>query len=315
MNRKNRTAGLITRTLVLAAIVLILSTGLVGAFPNPLGVPFKSQIPPGTSATKNCGQTSSLMVYSFYDGTTPTEQGIKNIDDWLFQKYGSSQAINGYDGSYTSTTILETLARNRGSEKYGGFLLSYKDVGWTLARIKQEINAGHPVIVAVTAGKLPNRGYGYTGGHFVVVKGYSSTHIITNDPGTKYGESKYYLNSDFTAAMGSGAVVMVIPNPVTVLSPKSGDVWSRYRSQTVKWKYSGDAGTSVKIYLVKGSSVYPVSPLATISIGSNGIGSYTFIPGNVPTGYGYKVRVTTSKGFGQSNMYYTDVNEGYFYIQ
>ena len=175
---------------------------------NPIQVLFKAQCPPGTwAATKNCGQTSSLMVFCYYAGTTPTEQGIKNIDNWLYQKYGSSQAVNGYNGAYTTTTILETLAK-----QYGGYPNSYKATGWTINRIKQEINAGHPVIVAVTAKYLPNRGYSWAGGHFVVVKGYTATHLIVNDPGTSSGNSKAYLNSDFQTAMGSGSVVVVIPN-------------------------------------------------------------------------------------------------------
>lgn len=300
IKRKNRSAGLITRALALTVIALILSTGLAGAFPNPLGVPFKSQIPPGTSASKNCGQTSSLMVYSFYDGTTPTEQGIKNIDDWLFQTYGSSQAINGYDGSYTSTTILETLARNRGSEKYGGFPLSYKDNSWTVARVKQEIDAGHPVIVAVTAGKLPNRGYNYTGGHFVVAKGYSSTHIIANDPGTRYGESKYYLNSDFTAAMG-GSVVVVMPNPITVTYPNGGESWRIGSTQTIRWSYTGSPGSTAKIELVKSTGV--ATTIANWApIGSGGKGSYSFWL--TQSAGSYKVRITTSSGSDTSKNYF-----------
>ena len=46
-------------------------------------------------------------------------------------------------------------------------------------RLIQEINAGHPVIVNVK-GKLGD--WHYSKGHFLVVKGYSDTHIICNDP-------------------------------------------------------------------------------------------------------------------------------------
>ncbi|MDF1498263.1 MAG: C39 family peptidase [Patescibacteria group bacterium] len=209
MTEKNRSTGLILRTMAFVVMGLILLTGLAGAYSNPLDVPFKSQVPPGTwSETKNCGQTSSLMIYSFYDGTIPTDQGIKDIDDWLFQEYGSSQAINDYNGSNTDIAILETLAI-----EYGGFPNSYKASGWTVARVKQEIDAGHPVIVAVTGAPL---GQSY-GGHFLVAKGYTATGIITNDPGRTNGVITYD-NTQFSNAMNSqgGAVVVVIKKSIPI---------------------------------------------------------------------------------------------------
>jgi len=154
-----------------------------------LNVPFKAQVPPGIwSKTKNCGQASTLMVLCYYKGTTPTEQGIKDIDDWLYKKYGDP--IDNYNGYYTTTTKLEALAR-----EYAGFPSSYKASGWGLNRLKQEINDGHPVVVAVTASYLSNRDYSYSGGHFVVAKGYTDTHIVCNDPGTSKGSDKYYVNT------------------------------------------------------------------------------------------------------------------------
>jgi len=194
----------------------------LAAYGRELGVPFKTQYPPGTSwdDTKNCGQTSSLMVFCYYWNTTPTVEGIKNIDDWLHETYGDP--INNYNGWYTTTTKLARLAR-----EYAGFSDSYKASGWNLDRLKQEIDAGHPVIVAITAGKIPYRqptdpevnhyrNYEYTGGHFVVVKGYAEYRgiscIICNDPGTVLGEGKCYYASDFKAAMDDqgGAVVVVV---------------------------------------------------------------------------------------------------------
>ncbi|MCX5991088.1 MAG: C39 family peptidase [Chloroflexi bacterium] len=176
-------------------------------------MPFKAQVPPGSWAeTNNCGQTSSLMVFSYWNGTVPTEQGIKDIDDWLYTKYGDP--VNGYNGSISTTTKLESLAR-----EYGGFS-TYKASGWDLNRLKRELDAGHPVIVAVIAGRLSNRSYTYSGGHFVVVKGYSSTHVICNDPGTSGGHDKYYANTEFSLAMSDqgGSVVVIAPPPTADFS-------------------------------------------------------------------------------------------------
>ncbi len=104
---------------------------------------------------------------------------------------------------------------------------------------------------------------------------------------------------------------------IIVTSPNGAEVWSRFSPQTVKWKYYGNPGSSVVIELVKGSSVYRVSPFTTISMGNNGVGSYSFVPGNVPTGYGYKVRVTSTKIYQKSSLFYMDkdMSDNYFYIQ
>lgn len=102
---------------------------------------------------------------------------------------------------------------------------------------------------------------------------------------------------------------------IELTSPNGGEVWKRNTYQTVQWKYYGDPGTSVKIELLKGSSVvYQAPTVGTIPIGSSGKGSYSFYV-TQSAGYDYKVRITSSKGFGQSSMYYTDVSNSYFTVQ
>lgn len=303
MTRKNlaRVTGITFVTLMM----LFLFSVTVLAASNPLNVPFKAQVLPGNWAeTKNCGQTSALMVFCYYDGTTPTEQGIKDIDDWLYARYGSAQAINGYSGSYSSTTTLETLAKERGG-KYGGFPLSYKASGWTVSRVKQEIDAGHPVIVAVDGSYLGQK----YGKHFLVVKGYTSTGIMTNDPGRTEGQLTY-TNSQFASAMNAqgGAVVVVIPNPVPTIkinSPTHGTYWSQWTTHKIQWSYTGNPTGSVNIDLLKGTCVYRIKSNAPI--GSGGIGSYSWLISQ-PKGQ-CRIRVTiNSCGIG-----YTGTSS-YFYI-
>lgn len=101
---------------------------------------------------------------------------------------------------------------------------------------------------------------------------------------------------------------------IELTSPNGGEVWKRNTYQTIQWKYYGDPGTSVKIELLKGSTMYPIPQFGTVSIGSNGKGSYRFLV-TQPAGYGYKIRITSSKGFGQSNMFYTDTSNSYFTVQ
>lgn len=175
--------------------------------PLIISVPFLPQVPPGIWArSNNCGQTSVLMVISYLNKAQPTPQGIIGIDDWLFQKY--SDPVNNYNGSVTNTTKLEAVAK-----EYAGFINSFKVNGWSLDNIKSQIDLGNPVIAAVTARYLSNRGYGHMGGHFVVVTGYNDTNIICNDPGTRSGQNKYYSNTDFRRAFLSqgGSAVVLLP--------------------------------------------------------------------------------------------------------
>ena len=169
-----------------------------------LDVPFETQLFSDTWAqTNNCGQASAAMVFSYLRGTVPTEDDIKKIDDWLFVTYGDP--VNNYNGSPTSPTELEALAR-----VYGGFTDSYSVGGWDLTRLKQEIDAGDPVIVKVVASYLSNRGYAYSGDHAVVVCGYNDTDMICNDPNTAQGQGILYANSEFSEAMSAGGGYVVV---------------------------------------------------------------------------------------------------------
>ena len=216
-----------------------------------LEVPFITQVPPGSwGTTKNCGQTSSLMVFCYWNSTTPTTDDIKAIDDWLYQNYGDP--IDNYNGYFTDHTKLKLEALAQG---YGSFIYSYETDKWDLARVKQEIDGGRPVIVAI-AGELTGNYIGdddawhttdrdySTNGHWLVVKGYSDTDVICNDPGTSHGHNIYYDNDEFSNAMWGwsdtsgwdGAVCVVVPSPVADAgldqSVSSGDVVSFHGSDS-----------------------------------------------------------------------------------
>ena len=55
-----------------------------------LPVDFLPQVPPGTwSQTRNCGETAAAMIFAYYNNQTPTEQDIRDIDDWFASHYSS----------------------------------------------------------------------------------------------------------------------------------------------------------------------------------------------------------------------------------
>ncbi len=204
-----------------------------------LPVPFIAQVPPGNwSRTKNCGQTSVLMVMSFHQGKSPSVAGIQNIDDWLYKKY--RDPVDQYNGSYTTTAKLAAIAK-----EFGGFIDSYKTNGWKLKTLREKIDQGQPVIVAIIAKHLSNRGYDWGGGHFVVVKGYTNSHFIVHDPGTTKGANKYYSNSEFQKAFAAqnGAVVVVVPstdNKPILTNPPNKSEGVNPDSIDFTWQYNNN---------------------------------------------------------------------------
>jgi hypothetical protein len=168
-----------------------------------LAVPFLQQAdPPGDwNNTKNCGQTSSLMIYSFYNHTTPTAGNITSINTWLAQKTGDNR-YNDANGYYTNVSLLKTMA-----VEYGSFAQSYSASGWSTNDLKREIQAGHPVIVEVWTNMDPT---GDNVPHFMVLRGLrldgsgNITNVIVNDPGRSkssgQGENKIYTISTFITA-------------------------------------------------------------------------------------------------------------------
>lgn len=143
------------------------NNGVIGN--RALPVEFITQVPPGNNNdTHNCGQTCALMTFCYWNKTTPTVQGIKDIDDWLYTRFNLPK--NDYNGSDATKDQLAILAR-----EYASFTASYAESGWDLNGIRREIKQGRPVIVAIIAGFLTNKTYNWNGGHFVLAVGYTDT--------------------------------------------------------------------------------------------------------------------------------------------
>ncbi len=83
---------------------------------------------------------------------------------------------------------------------------------------------------------------------------------------------------------------------ITVTSPNGGETWKRGTTQTVTWNYAGSAGSTVKLVLLKGSTVIGTIK-DSVSIGSGGKGSYSWpiaLSGTGGTGTGYKVSIQST---------------------
>ena len=89
--------------------------------------------------------------------------------------------------------------------------------------------------------------------------------------------------------------VNILPlNTLTVSSPNGGETIAGGTTHTIAWAYSGDPGRRVRIELLENNTVNSVIAAAT-SIGSDGVGSFTWIvPRTLPAGTAYTIRVAST---------------------
>jgi len=98
-------------------------------------------------------------------------------------------------------------------------------------------------------------------------------------------------------------------NNLSISSPNGAETWQAGTSQTIRWAYSGNAGMSVKIELLRGGMVNRVITLSA-PIGENGNGSFLWwVPSSLATGSDYATRVTSVQ-----NSSITDKSDNYFTI-
>jgi hypothetical protein len=88
---------------------------------------------------------------------------------------------------------------------------------------------------------------------------------------------------------------------ITVTSPAGGEVWTAGSTQTIRWLYTGNPGSLVRIELYQGGSSKGLIA-ASVPIGADGTGSYTWAirsslavgGGYVTPGSGYRIKVTST---------------------
>jgi len=89
--------------------------------------------------------------------------------------------------------------------------------------------------------------------------------------------------------------ITVFPPPtITVVSPNGGEDWPQGTYQSIRWEYTGYPGSTVRIELLNGSTVYGVVTSGT-PVGKEGTGSLIVpVPPDMPLGTEYRVRVTST---------------------
>jgi len=117
-------------------------------------------------------------------------------------------------------------------------------------------------------------------------------------------------NSVYTdTSDASFRIVANTSSSVTVVSPNGGENFVQGSNQTIRWTYTGNPGSLVKIEALRNGTVLAVIAPGT-SIGSGGSGFYNLtFPYNTPLGSGYQIRVSST-----SNPGWTDTSNAPFTI-
>ena len=165
-----------------------------------LAVPFTSQAPHGNWALpyqEACEEASAYMVWLYFEGFSSgqvnadvADAGILEFIDYENQVHGDSLDI----------TALETAELIEGL--YG--LRAWVVEDPTVEQIKEQIALGYPIIVPAAGRELGNPNFSGIGPlyHMLVLRGYTKSQWITNDPGTRNGQGYVYDIDVIMSAMG-----------------------------------------------------------------------------------------------------------------
>ncbi len=172
-----------------------------------LDVPFICQAPLQTEENwklheESCEEAALLQVY-LYETNQSMGREEANIEilkmiDWQEVAFGghydlkAEKMIELIKGYYKLTDENITVIENA-----------------TLQDIRDSLKQGHPIIAPVTSGLLDNPNYPYPGYHMLAIKGITEENIITNDNGTRKGESYPYKIETFMEALidGGGFII------------------------------------------------------------------------------------------------------------
>lgn len=182
-----------------------------------LAVPFTTQAPFQVWDTDHedfCEEASLAMVDAFYGARTFTRESADR-EFFAIQSWEKEHL-----GEWMSTTAEENARILR---EYYGYKRVEVRYDVSIADIETEIRAGRPVIVGADGkGLNPNFRNGGPDYHMLVIKGFTPTRFVTNDPGTRLG-ADYTYDKQFLMTKihdwnggdvpnGRRAMIVVYPN-------------------------------------------------------------------------------------------------------
>ncbi len=131
------------------------------------------------------------MVAAYFSGDTRTRIPATEVEEQITALTNWEQSNFGYS---LDTTTAETAETIRSFYHLNATVVS----NYTENNIKDALNANKLVIIPVNGRLIGNPYYKQPGPiyHMLVIRGYTATQLITNDPGTKNGENyKYYFST------------------------------------------------------------------------------------------------------------------------
>jgi hypothetical protein len=166
-----------------------------------LPVPFTPQAPTGnwdTIHNEDCEEASAIMANAYYNGpkdaklsASYVESQLTKLTDWEMQNFG-------YNLDVTSEETVKMIEASYGLQAK----ILY---GFTEDEIKNELAQNHLVLLPANGQMLGNPNYKQPGPkyHMLVIRGFTSTTIITNDPGTRNGLNYPYSFDTLYKANGN----------------------------------------------------------------------------------------------------------------
>jgi len=132
-----------------------------------------------------CEEASMIMVDKYFRGQPLTEQ---IMEDEL-QQLLSWEAERGYQVDLTAQETVDVLRDYFGRT-------AHLSADASADQIKYELSQGRLIIIPAAGRKLGNPNFKQPGPiyHMLVIKGYNSREFITNDPGTRKGNSYAYAH-------------------------------------------------------------------------------------------------------------------------
>lgn len=186
-----------------------------------LAIPFTSQAPHANwelPYQEACEEASMVMAARFLQGRTI--DGADDADDAILQLVEHGTTVMGYP---IDTTAEETAAILEDFYELDAELIY--DFSWD--DVKLALAQGYPVIIPAAGRQLGNPNFTAPGPiyHMLVIKGYTPSVVITNDPGTRKGADYQYTYDTLYAAAHdwNGGNVEAGRKVIIVVKPKSNE--------------------------------------------------------------------------------------------
>lgn len=186
-----------------------------------LAVPFTSQAPLSVWDVVHedtCEEAAIYMIHRFYEGDPAGKINPSVADAELLKIVEFEKALFGFFESTTAAQISVLAEQMYGYERVEVI------TDPTIEDLKTHISAGRPVIVPAAGRMLGNPNFTGEGPlyHALVLKGYTKTNFVTNEPGTRLGADYQYSFETVMNAMhdwnggdvnnGAKVVVVIYPN-------------------------------------------------------------------------------------------------------